>query len=295
MKIPRVSIEYWLALQAVVEYGGFSQAAEALNKSQSAVSYSIAKLQELLPVNIIEQKGRKTELTEAGILLYQQVKQLVQQANELEDLARTLSQGVEPELKLAVDLIVPRQWILDKLNQFNQVFPSCRLTLLETSLSGTDEALLFGEADIILAPRVPTGFLGTVLFQIEFLAVAHRDHPLHHQEAPISESDLRKFRQIVVRDTGLKRNQDAGWLAADQRWTVSHFATTVSCLKEKMGFAWLPVSYIEKELADGTLKPLPLSVGQSRQIPIYMVVRLGENAGPAAKHLEKILKVIAKH
>ncbi|MCX4026519.1 LysR family transcriptional regulator [Endozoicomonas sp. SM1973] len=290
MKVPRVSIEYWLALQAVVEYGGFNQAAEALNKSQSAISYSISKLQELLPVRIVEQQGRKAELTNAGKLLYQQVKQLIQQANELEDLARTLAQGVEPELKIAVDLLVPRQWLLAGLNQFNNEYPTCRLTLLETSLSGTDEALLFGEADILLSPRVPTGFLGAMLFQIDFLAVAHKDHPLHQQTSPISENDLKKHRQIVIRDSGLKRNQDAGWLAAEQRWTVSHFATSVSCLKEKMGFAWLPVSYIETELAEGVLKPLNLAVGQRRQLPIYMVVRLGEKAGPGTKRLAEILQ-----
>ena len=35
---PRISLEQWRALQAVVEAGGYAQAAEALHKSQSTLT-----------------------------------------------------------------------------------------------------------------------------------------------------------------------------------------------------------------------------------------------------------------
>ena len=53
-------------LLAVVEHGSFAAAAERLLKSQSTVSYAMARLQEQLQVKVFEQKGRKAELTEAG-------------------------------------------------------------------------------------------------------------------------------------------------------------------------------------------------------------------------------------
>ena len=48
------------------------------------------------------------------------------------------------------------------------------------------------------------------------------------------------YRQIVVRDSGVKQSVDSGWLGAQQRWTVSHLATSVQAVARCMGFAWLP-------------------------------------------------------
>ncbi|HCW95511.1 MAG TPA: LysR family transcriptional regulator, partial [Pseudomonas sp.] len=42
MKVPRVTLEQWRTLQAVIDSGGFAQAAEVLHRSQSSVSYTVA-------------------------------------------------------------------------------------------------------------------------------------------------------------------------------------------------------------------------------------------------------------
>lgn len=47
MKAPRVSLEQWRTLQAVVDNGGFAQAAEVLHRSQSSISYTVARMQEI--------------------------------------------------------------------------------------------------------------------------------------------------------------------------------------------------------------------------------------------------------
>jgi len=54
------------------------------------------------------------------------------------------------------------------------------------------------------------------------VAVAHVNHPLS-QLPIVTEPELKTHRQIVVRDTGVKRQQDAGWLGADQRWAETLF------------------------------------------------------------------------
>ncbi|MFC1748652.1 LysR family transcriptional regulator, partial [Pseudomonadota bacterium] len=65
-KAPKVSLDQWRALQAVVECGGYAQAAKQLHRSQSSVSYSVARLQEQLGVPLLEIHGRKAQLTPAG-------------------------------------------------------------------------------------------------------------------------------------------------------------------------------------------------------------------------------------
>ena len=50
---PRISLEQWRALQAVVERGGYAQAAEALHKSQSTLTYAVQKIESLLGAELL--------------------------------------------------------------------------------------------------------------------------------------------------------------------------------------------------------------------------------------------------
>jgi DNA-binding transcriptional LysR family regulator len=56
---PRISLEQWRSLLAVVDAGGYAQAAEMLHKSQSAVTYAVQKIEVLLGVKIFQVIGRR--------------------------------------------------------------------------------------------------------------------------------------------------------------------------------------------------------------------------------------------
>src|SRR3546814_7297595 len=66
MAQPKISLEQWRALTAVVEVGGYAQAAEALNKTQSTITYAVQKIESLLGLKIFEIQGRKAQLTREG-------------------------------------------------------------------------------------------------------------------------------------------------------------------------------------------------------------------------------------
>ena len=68
-EFPRISLEQWRALVAVVEHQGYAQAAAALNKTQSAISYAVHKIEEQLGVSLFELVGRRSVLTDAGAAL----------------------------------------------------------------------------------------------------------------------------------------------------------------------------------------------------------------------------------
>ena len=99
MKAPRVTLDQWRTLQAVVDNGGFAQAAEALHRSQSSVSYTVARMQEQLGVPLLRIEGRKAVLTEAGAVLLRRSRHLLKQASQIEDLAHQLELGWEAEIK----------------------------------------------------------------------------------------------------------------------------------------------------------------------------------------------------
>ena len=52
--------------QALAQYKNFTQTAKMIAVSQSALSRSIAKLEQELEVSLFDRHGKETELTEAG-------------------------------------------------------------------------------------------------------------------------------------------------------------------------------------------------------------------------------------
>ena len=284
-KVPRTTVEQWAVLAAVVDEGGFGRAAEALGRSQSAVSYTLKQLESQLPVAALDHSGRRAQLTEHGTTLLRRARALVDELQSLEALAANLAAGWETEIRIAVDLIFPPALLYEALSAFAPTCRNTRLEIVESVLSGTTESLLRREVDLAVVGLLPAGFLGTRLMPIEFIAVAHPAHPLNALGRPLGLSDLKGHRQIVVRDSGSKRRLDAGWLGAEERWTVSHLKTSIEMLKNGLGFAWVPREHIWPELEAGTLKPLLLTEGGTRATDLSLVFADRDSAGPATRAL----------
>lgn len=289
MNSPRITLEQWRAFHAVVEHGGYAQAAAALNKSQSTLSYAVQKLEHLLGVEVLAVSGRKAHLTEAGEVLLRRSRQLLDSALAVEKLAANLARGVEPVVYLAVEVIFPYDELLCLLATFSERFPETRVELAESVLSGGHDLLLQGQVDVLVSSLVPPGFVGEPLMQVEFCCVAHPDHSLHRLGRELTLDDLKQQRQIVTRDSGSQRRFSAPWLEAEQRWTVTNITTAIRALASGLGFAWVPKRRIEKELAQGELLPLPLREGGLRFAQLYLVYRDRDGAGPATRCLVDLL------
>ncbi|MDS4028546.1 MAG: LysR family transcriptional regulator [Candidatus Contendobacter sp.] len=285
MTFPRTTLEQWQVLQAIVEQGGFAQAAAALHRSQSAISYAVARLREQLGVELLAPEGRRMVLTPVGEALLRDARPLLDAAFRLERRARALQQDWEPEVRLAVDGLCPTAPLLEALAAFAARCPATRLHLHEEVLSGAEEALIRGEVDLALVTRVPPGFLGDEVAEAEFVAVAAPDHPLHQRGPALTVADLEDCTQVVVRDSGLRQPRDEGWLGSARRWTVGSPDTAVALVGAGLAFGWLPRHRIENLLATGGLVPLSLACGARYRRTLYLVIADEAGAGPAARTL----------
>ena len=290
MTAPRISLEQWRALIAVVEAGGYAQAAKKLSKSQSSITYAVQKLQSLLGVRAFSIEGRKAVLTPTGRLLYRRACALMAEAGSLERSARALSAGWEAEIRLAAEIIFPTWLLLRCLDRFGAESPQTRIELIESVMGGTPEALLQGQADIAISPTVPVGFLGDPLMRLRAIAAAHPEHPLHRIRRPLTDRDLRAHRHLVVRETGSQRTSRVLSMEAKQRWTVSHLATSIQAARMGYGFAWYPEDAIRDELAQGTLKPLRLREGEVRFAELYLIIAERDDPGPGTLRLAQIIR-----
>ena len=286
---PRISIDQWSALVAVVDSGSYAKAGELLHKSQSTLTYAIQRLEELLGVKAFEIRGRKAVLTPAGEVLYRRGRALLDEARRLEHAAGELARGWEPEIRLAVEIIYPTWLLIRCLARFAQERPDTRIELVESVLGGTGEALAQRTVDFAIGAHIPPGFFGDALMPVRFLCMAAPGHPLHQLGRELTLEDLRRHRHLVIRDTASQPDEKATWVN-ESRWTVSHKATSIFACTLGLGYAWYPEEAVRGELERGALKPLPLREGAERHATLYLVFADRDTAGPGARRLAQIIR-----
>ncbi|MGX5029117.1 LysR family transcriptional regulator [Enterobacter asburiae] len=282
----KTTLEQWSLLEKVVEAGSFAKAAEETHRSQSSVSYNLSLLQERLGVALLVPEGRRAVLTPAGELLLNQVKPLLKAFAYVETRAATLRNGMRTRLDLVVDSIFPRRRLFAILRQFQQQYPQTQVRLTEV-LENTRADVMNNEADVmVLTRRHDITGLGEWLMNIDFVAVAHHQHPLFSLDAPLSDEMLRPWPLIQIADS-----QNAA-RAASQSWTFSTIDAAIEAVVSQVGYGWLPEERIQPQLEQGVLRMLPLSHGVRRATPLHLIVK--RTLAPLDEQVETLLRLFSQ-
>lgn len=285
---PKSTLEQWRILQAVVDAGGYAQAADLLNKSQSSLNHAVAKLQSQLGVELLEVIGRKAQLTPAGEVMLRRSRILTQQIEDLELLADNLDKGWEPEIRIATELAYPKPFLYQALQAFYPLSRGSRVQIIDTVLTGTSEIITQKKADLVITGVVPKGYLSEPLYVTRFIPVVGCQHPLASVDS-LDQNELSQQLQIVIRDTAVKPQEHMGWLKAEQRWTVNNFHEAVDILQLGLGFCWLPDFVVNPQLETGQLCRLPLKQSTERLVPMSLLAPQEETLGPGSRQLRQLL------
>ncbi|HYD78302.1 MAG TPA: LysR family transcriptional regulator [Paucimonas sp.] len=290
----RISLKQWRMLHAVIDCGGYSDAAEFLHLSQSAISYTIGKLQDQLGIPLLRVEGRKAQITEEGRALLQRSRGLLKAALELEAYAENLRKGWRSDVRLAVEHHFPPDLLMLALRKFSTLKSNIRIHLDEMTMAQAEDALNEHAADLAICSSVPMGFLGDPLIEFEYVAVAHPDHPLFSLGRDVEAQDLERHVQIVVchpkeAKAYLRQSSAPGYA---HRWHVSSFDSALEALQEGLGYAWLPRRRVRKAL-DGRLAVLPMQEGCGYKTNFYLVYGRPWVADSSVRKLAEVLHGLA--
>lgn len=167
-------------LEAIVEFGGFSRAAERLQISQSAVSQTMANLEHKLGTQLIV-RGRNPELTEAGRRAFSYARLILSEERTVLDDIEQIRSGALSTLSLATNSMVNRYFSQTLLLSFCDINPLTRLKLdvlpsMEI-IYGVEE----GRWELGFGPflhEMPRHFICKPYFdELRILAI-HEKHPL---------------------------------------------------------------------------------------------------------------------
>ncbi|WP_444925917.1 LysR family transcriptional regulator [Microbulbifer sp. TRSA002] len=288
----KTTLEQWRMFKAVADAGGFNQASSHVHKSQSSIHNAVSNLEAALGVKLFEVSGRKVVITEAGNLMLRRGQYLLDEVSRIEDIAGSLNRGVESELRIAVDGAFPQSVVFQALERVSAIYPQVNIDIVDTVLSGTNELIQEGLVDLGLSAFRMKNALNDEICRIEFVAIAHKNHPLHQLGYELSYEDLKSYRQIIVRDSALQTNRDSGWLGAEQRWKVGSLRASVDLIVQGLGFAWLPLPMVSTLLENGTLNRLPLKNGGVRSSSFYLNFKDQDKLGPVAREFIGELRLL---
>lgn len=289
-----MTFEQLLVLHAIVTEGTFRGAAERLNKSQSAVSHMLKKLETEIDIILLSREAYRPTLTASGEVFYRQATRVMQQMKELGTVAKNLNARQEAEVFLAVTATFPLKPVLDIIGMIKDKYPATHIRLSRESMGGPIERLLRNDADIIIATMdaVPVEQVEALPFaEVTIGPVAHPDFEPARSTHMKSISEMQSYTQVVVADSSSGEfAQSRDLLPGGLRWTVSDFAAKKEILLANLGWGGIPTHMIENELAQGKLVALDIEGYQRRQSQLFQIRKRDSEVGIVAQSIWEQLR-----
>ncbi len=285
------TLDEWEILHAVVQLGGFAPAAEQLNRSQSTISYAIARLQERLGIRLFELKGRKAHLTEAGRALLADAEPHLAGFHHLEQRARSLARGGESEIRLSVDSIFPGDRLFTVLAEFTRQFPYVRPKLRQGTFLSADLEFSTHKSQLCVAALVSRELFVKPIMDITMLAVARRGHPLHSHRKNVSRAGMLQHMLVTIEGVaaGSPRHQPRD--PAQRFLAVGTIEAAIEAVRSGLCFGWLPKHRIQPCLENGELLPLGMAAGQTREVRLGLVSKDLNSSSPELNALAGLLGI----
>ncbi|WP_310052474.1 LysR substrate-binding domain-containing protein [Agrilutibacter niabensis] len=241
----RLSLDALEMLDAIDRRGSFSGAGKELHKVPSTISYTVAKLEDDLGVQVFERLGPRVALTAAGQELLKEGRHLLKAAQDLELRVRRVASGWETEFSIGMDSVFSPLALEADIRDFYAVADSTRLRVALDQLTGTWEALMERRVDLLIGATGdgPSGggYVSEVMGTIEFVFAVAPSHPLADRDRPLGKADLHEHRAIAVADSARKLlPRTVGLLFGQDTLTVPDMRTKLALQISGLGFGFLP-------------------------------------------------------
>ncbi|MDL4454806.1 LysR family transcriptional regulator [Klebsiella michiganensis] len=264
-----LSIDAIKVISTINSAGSFSMAAEILHRTPSAISYRVSNIESKLCVKLFHRNGPVITLTDEGEFLLQEGYWILNAVQDLESRVRNIPK-LENNIRLAVDSYFPIGNLTRDISDYIQQIPNANITIQRETLNGTWDALKYNRADLIIAiGQLPDGVQAKTLMlgKLDFVLCVGPSHRFATQRSPVCKKQLLNDIIVVMADSSHelpKRSHST--IPTQRQLVVCDMESNLALLKYGIGHAFLPPLVIEKELACGELKVVPVDMQKGDEI-----------------------------
>jgi DNA-binding transcriptional LysR family regulator len=282
-----ITLDQMRTFIAAVDEGSFSAAGRKLRRAQSVVSQTLANLEAQLGVKLFDRAGRYPRLTEEGRSLLVDARTVADHVDGFKARARAMREGLEPELSVVVDVMLPMKALTRAAAHCRKSFPHTALRLYVEALGGVVKPVVDGICSIGVIgslPAVPEELQSEALLDLPFVTVVAPSHPLAGSRRVIPASSIAKQVQLVLTDrTALTEGRDFGVLSP-LTWRLADLGAKHAFLKAGLGWGHMPLHMVKADLESGTLARIRVE-GTPRDMNLEMraIYRKDAPPGPAGR------------
>jgi DNA-binding transcriptional LysR family regulator len=283
-----LSLDQLRTFIAAAEEGSFSAAGRRLHRAQSVVSHTLANLEAQVGLALFERTGRYPVLTDAGRALLEQARNAVGSMDAFKARARTLAEGLEPELAVAVDVMFPIANLTAAVQAFQKQFPTTPLRLYVEALGAVIQPLLAGQCRIAVIgslPDVPPDCQSEYLLDVPAVTVVAPGHPLAARRGMILRSVLEKHVQLVLTDRStLTAGRNFG-VVSPNVWRLADLGAKHAFLRAGLGWGHMPLHMVQADLDARTLVRIKLETSPTvgSGFSMHAIHRKEQPPGPAGR------------
>ncbi len=258
--IGSLTLDQLRVLVTIADLGSFSAAARRLRRVQSAVSQTVATLESAQGVILFDRSGHRPQLTEVGRALVGQARLVLASASRFEAVAAGTREGVEPELAVAIDPLVPTAPLIESLRTLHGAFPDLPVTFSTEGLRGAERRLRRGEAALafcLLLPTVPEDLVALPLHSARLLPAVAPTHPLAQLGRAATLADIEEHVQLILSDPSAPEGPSYGVIGS-KVWRFVDLGRRLDFLLAGLGWCRVPETIAAPFLSDGRLVILPI-------------------------------------
>jgi DNA-binding transcriptional LysR family regulator len=288
-----VTLDQMRVLVAVAETGSFSAAARKLGRVQSAISQAVQALETGLGTPLFVREGKVPKLNDAGRVILEDARRLIQGAETLKARAESIAAEVEPELTLSVDPMFPNAVLMASLKALSAVYPCLPVTVFTEGLGGAEQRLRDGSARYgIFVPftGIAENREAELLVRVPAVAVVAANHPLAAEPEPVTRDMLENHVQLVLTDRTPVSLGVSGGIISPRQWRFVDLSTRLDFLVGGFGWCFMPVHLVGEHITAGRLKRLKLKDDPGYDYPIHLVHERGRAPGKAGRWLIEDLR-----
>lgn len=287
--IGSLTLDQLRVLVTIADAGSFSAAGRDLRRAQSAISQAVANLERVQGVELFDRQSHRPRLTEVGRVLVEQARLVLASASRFEAVAASTRAGVEPELTIAIDPLVPTSPLIDSLRALSENFPDLPVHFSTEGLGGSLRRLRGGSAAMalcLLLPGVPEDILAYPLLRVPMRAVVSPSHPLASLGRPATESDLAPHVQLILSDPVDPDSANYG-VAGTRLWRFVDLSRRFDFLLAGFGWCRMPEHLVAMSIASGALTAIDIHEDPTPPdgLTIYAAHRRDRSLGVAGRWL----------
>lgn len=285
-----LTLDQLRVLVTIADTGSFSAAARKLGRVQSAISQMVATLEDTQGVMLFDRSARKPALTAIGQVCVDQARQVLASADRFAAVTAGARAGLEAELSLAIDPLIPTEPLIASLHALRAAYPDLPVTFHTEGLGGAERRLRDGSASLglcLLLPTVPDDLMAYPLLDLQLLPVVAPGHPLAQLHRPVDADDLVQYIQLVLSDPVAQHGAQYG-VVSPRRWRFVDNGRRLDFLLAGLGWCKMPKHLVAPLLEAGRLVALDTAdqrIHSATRLLVYAAHLRDHPLGPAGTWL----------